>query len=175
MKALQKIIAVLVVCLLLFACSANSSPNVSNQRTNNAYQPYTYYDYSLPTLPSIPEFTFSDFVLPTVATDVDTSNKSEPQSNASTAIQFISTPGTVRRNQTARLRIKGSPNTAYSITVYYNSGPSTASGLYTKTSDSSGYVSWSWRVGGRTSAGTYKIVVSGGGNRQITTFHVEVD
>lgn len=64
------------------------------------------------------------------------------------------------------------PNTDYSITVTYNSGPSTAKGLYTKTSGSSGYISWEWKVGTRAAAGTYPIVISGGGQSITESFTV---
>jgi hypothetical protein len=65
-------------------------------------------------------------------------------------IRLISLTSPVSRNETATLEIKGEPNTEYAITVYYSSGPSSAAGLESKYSDGEGYVSWSWRVGGKT-------------------------
>lgn len=90
-------------------------------------------------------------------------------------IVFVEYPETVHRNQKATVTIKGKPNTEYSITVYYKSGPSSASGLEAKVSDSDGYVSWTWKVGAKTSAGTYDIVVSGGGEEETIRFTVVVD
>ena len=72
----------------------------------------------------------------------------------------------------ASVSIHGAPNTTYSITVVYNSGISTASGLEDVTSDSNGNASWSWKVGTRTKSGTYPITVSGGGQSESTSFSV---
>lgn len=89
-------------------------------------------------------------------------------------ITFTYWPETISRNETGTVKIKGKPNTVYTITVYYKSGASTADGLEAKTSDSEGYVTWSWKVGGKTSAGTFRIVVSGGGESKTVYFTVEV-
>jgi len=67
------------------------------------------------------------------------------------------------RNSKATISIVGKPNTEYRITVYYDSGPSKAKGLEKKTSDSKGRVSWTWKIGGKTKAGTYKVIFKGGG------------
>lgn len=87
-------------------------------------------------------------------------------------ILFIKWPETVSRNETAEVTIQGKPETEYTITVYYKSGPSSAKGLEAKTSDSSGRVSWFWKVGGKTSPGTFRIVVSGGGTQNTVHFTV---
>lgn len=60
----------------------------------------------------------------------------------------------------AKLKISGKPNTVYTLTVYYSSGKSSASGLGDTLSDSEGNASWSWRIGGRTKPGTYRLVIS---------------
>ncbi len=88
-------------------------------------------------------------------------------------IRLISITSPVSRNNTATLEIKGEPNTEYAITVYYSSGPSSAAGLESKYSDGEGYVSWSWRVGGKTKDGEYRIIVSGGGKSLETEFAVK--
>lgn len=69
----------------------------------------------------------------------------KPTEKATEAVQSIKTDSFtsyVSPGEYASISIKGVPNTDYSITVTYNSGSSTAKGLYTKTSDSSGYISW---------------------------------
>lgn len=63
---------------------------------------------------------------------------------------------------TATVTLNRKPNTEYSITVYYASGKSSASGLENKVSDENGAVSWTWRISGRTTPGNYKIIFSGG-------------
>ena len=80
-----------------------------------------------------------------------------------------------RRNQYATVSIKAMPNTLYTIVVIYKSGPSTAEGLYPKTSNNQGVVSWTWKIGGRTSPGTYRITIEGGGARIDKYFTVVTD
>lgn len=97
-----------------------------------------------------------------------------PTQPAAATLTILSYPEIVHRNEMATVKIQGAPNTNYSITVYYKSGPSEAAGLETKISDANGYVSWTWKVGGRTSAGTFRIVVSGGGETKSVNFTVVV-
>lgn len=107
------------------------------------------------------------------ATQPTTQPPTEPATQpANEGITFVSWPQTISRNETGTVTIKGKPNTSYTITVYYKSGPSTADGLEAKTSDGNGYVTWNWKIGGRTSFGTFKIVVSGGGDSQSVTFSI---
>lgn len=75
-------------------------------------------------------------------------------------IKVLSLTSPIDPGQNATISIKGTPSKSYSITVYYKSGASKADGLYSKTSDSSGYVEWTWEVGTRTSAGSWRIVIS---------------
>lgn len=84
-----------------------------------------------------------------------------------TGVSSVVSPG-----EYAYVSIQGKPNTDYSITVTYKSGASTAEGLYTKTSDGNGNVSWEWKVGTRTSSGTYPIRISGGGQSVSCEFTV---
>lgn len=81
-------------------------------------------------------------------------------------------PFIVSRNEDVTLNVIGLPNTEYDINVYYSSGASKAKGLENHTSDSSGYVSWTWQIGGKTNAGTYHIDLIGGGIT--TTFEFSV-
>jgi hypothetical protein len=71
------------------------------------------------------------------------------------------------------ITIQGQPNTSYDINVIYNSGPSTAAGLGAQTSNSSGKVSWTWKVGTRTADGTYPVNISGGGQTFTAHFTVQ--
>lgn len=79
------------------------------------------------------------------------------QSNS--AITVISDPSPVTRNEEATLMVKGAPNSDAYIYVYYSSGASKAKGLDAKTTDADGYVSWTWKIGIKTKAGTYSITV----------------
>ncbi|MBD5129653.1 MAG: hypothetical protein HDT43_06995 [Ruminococcaceae bacterium] len=96
-----------------------------------------------------------------------------PAETQTTGIELISMTNPVRRNEDAQITIKGTPNTEYSIKVIYSSGASTADGLENKFSDSNGYVTWTWHVGGRTKLGDNKRVEIGGGGQTLkTTFSV---
>lgn len=56
-----------------------------------------------------------------------------------------------------------------SITVYYKSGPSVAAGLYPKRGSR---ISWTWKVGTRTTPGRWSIVVSCGSAGTLRTSFV---
>jgi hypothetical protein len=66
---------------------------------------------------------------------------------------------TAHRGQNATLSIRTTPNTICSITVNYKSRPATGPGLEDKTSDDAGNVSWTWKVGLRTTLGQWPIAV----------------
>lgn len=87
-------------------------------------------------------------------------------------IKVISQTYSGNKGTTAYIKIKGKPNTSYSIKVKYDSGNSKASGLIIKTSDNSGYVNWSWTIGTRTNSGTYPIIIQGGGDTITAYFTV---
>jgi hypothetical protein len=60
----------------------------------------------------------------------------------------------------ATLTISTTPGANCSIVVHYKSGPSRAKGLIPKVANSSGRVSWTWRVGSNTTPGRWPIVVT---------------
>jgi hypothetical protein len=77
----------------------------------------------------------------------------------------------VNRNEEVTLTIQGEPNTNYFLEVIYKS-VSKADGLGNKTSDSNGMVSWTWKIGGRTSIGPFRATVEGGGDKVRLDFEV---
>jgi competence protein ComEC len=85
-------------------------------------------------------------------------------------ISSVTSP--VSRGSNVTLSAKTSPGASCTITVNYKSGPSKASGLGPKTADSSGVVSWTWKVGSGTTLGTWPISVTCNGVTQTTTFTV---
>lgn len=87
-------------------------------------------------------------------------------------ISLISVTSPISAGSTASITVQGEPDTDYSITVIYSSGASKADGLETKTSDSDGIVSWSWKIGTRTKEGTYRISISGGGKTFSTSIEI---
>ena len=82
-------------------------------------------------------------------------------------LMHITSP--VSRNETAEVTICGKPDTKYTIEVHYPSGVSKAKGLEDKASDAFGYVTWEWKIGGRTSLGEHMVRIIGGGNETETT------
>ena len=75
---------------------------------------------------------------------------------ASLSVSITSLPASVGPNANATLVATTSPGATCSVSVTYASGTvSTAAGLQTHpVADSSGTVSWTWKVGARTGAGT---------------------
>ena len=86
----------------------------------------------------------------------------------------ITTP--IGLNETETVTLHGKPNTAYTIDVHYSTGISSAAGISgsdkTKTSDSNGYVSWSWIIDPKTAKQTHYLIVTGGGEGLSVEFEV---
>lgn len=95
------------------------------------------------------------------------SSSAEPDVPADTdpvtdrALRLLFLTETVKRGEMATVTLRGIPGQTYVITVHYPSSISTASGLEPKIADENGEVSWSWRVGSRTSEGSHRIVIEG--------------
>ena len=83
--------------------------------------------------------------------------------SAPTTVTITSAPGTVGRGYQASVTVKTQPAASCSISVYYKSGRSVAQGLTTKKASASGVVSWSWKVGTRTTPGSWPVVITCGG------------
>jgi len=82
-----------------------------------------------------------------------------PLAEAKVTLVRVTSP--VRTGTNATLTLKVSRPARCSITVHYKSGPSQAQGLYPKRSVN-GRVSWTWRVGSRTTPGRWPITASCG-------------
>ena len=156
------IIAIPLVLILIFSSNntdsstakSNDTPSSSLSSTTNLTEPQNPTSYTDST----------DFT--------DTSATEPPVTNINNPITFISWSKTVARNEDATVKIKGTPNTTYYITVRYKSGSSTADGLVSKTSDKDGYVSWTWHIGGRTATGTFTITVTDGEQSETVNFTI---
>ena len=90
---------------------------------------------------------------------------------ASARVRLLSITSPIRHGSYATLTASVSPARTCSITVYYKSGPSHAQGLNSKR-PRNGRVSWTWRVGTRTTAGRWRIVVSCGSAGTLNTSFV---
>lgn len=75
-------------------------------------------------------------------------------------VKIVSLTSPVSPGDDATITIQTGARADCLITVRYKSGPSKARGLVPKTADSQGRVSWTWRVGSRTTPGTWPIIVT---------------
>jgi len=75
-------------------------------------------------------------------------------------VKLLSVASPVGAGDDATISVQTSPGATCLITVRYKSGPSRARGLTTKTADGKGRVSWTWRVGSRTTPGTWPITIT---------------
>lgn len=87
-------------------------------------------------------------------------------------LSVISLTSPVSPNENATIIVQGKAGKQYSITVYYKSGPSSAAGLEPKVADENGRVSWTWKIGPRTTAGDWKITITGDGKTLNTSITV---
>lgn len=84
-----------------------------------------------------------------------------PTQSDTLSLQILSmtSPVNAASNATLVAQTLLGTNCECEITVYYKSGPSSAMGLSRKMSDTSGRVSWTWKVGTNTTPGNWQIVV----------------
>ena len=78
---------------------------------------------------------------------------------ASLTVRFTSLPAVYRGHYETAVVVTR-PRASCSIVVTYKSGRSTAAGLTTKTASSVGRVSWTWKVGSRTTPGSWPVRVT---------------
>lgn len=86
-----------------------------------------------------------------------------------TSIRSVNYKDKANRGDDMWFAMNGTPNSLYNITVYYDSGESTADGLEPQMSSDTGYVYWKWKVGTNTNYGTYRIVIEGEAGDKYTT------
>ena len=111
--------------------------------------------------------TLSVTVVKVTATTPTPTPTPNPPTTYSLKVISLTTP--VNPGEIATIVVQGKAGKQYSIVVYYKSGPSTAAGLEPEIAGADGKVSWSWKVGVRTSAGSWKITVSGDG-KTVSTY-----
>ena len=103
------------------------------------------------------------------------SSSNSLDTNSYTSIRLNNKSSRVSPGENAHISVTGKPNTEYSIIVDYPSGHSEAEGLYNKTSDSKGVVSWTWEVGTRTTPGTYPITITDLSTYDFDTYYFTVE
>lgn len=77
-------------------------------------------------------------------------------------VEVVSITSPVSPGYDAWLVARTEPYAACSICVRYLSGCGHAQGLYDQYADSRGYLYWTWRVGTRTTPGTWPVIITCG-------------
>jgi hypothetical protein len=90
-------------------------------------------------------------------------------STASARVRPVSVTSPINHGGYATLTVAVSPAATCSITVFYKSGPSSGAGLYPKRGSR---ISWTWKVGTRTTPGRWPISVSCGSAGSLRTSFV---
>lgn len=189
---MKKIIALLIIVLFITICvscvsriSNDTSTNIiSLKNTELQKQNEMTTLVAETTIPKNQDLTTETILYFTSVLASETTNETavEEITNESTTISTIIQTETSETFQTykllllgitspisagnnATISVRGKPNTGYDIKVYYSSGASTAKGLEQQYSDKDGKVSWTWKIGAKTKAGTYRIEISGGGEK----------
>lgn len=93
-------------------------------------------------------------------TTSSSSSTSTSSSSSSPSLKVTSSNLNVSHGDYASVTIQTAPGATGTIEVDYSSGPSTSSSLVPKTSDSSGHITWEWKVGTRTTPGTWPVIIT---------------
>ena len=133
----------------IYGTDINGTIKISTD--GNTYNVITQQGESIPTSTSI-------ISTSTTTTQTTTITPTIPTSPLS--LQIVSVTSPIAAGANATLSVKTEPGANCTITVYYKSGPSSATGLTPKTTDSNGNVSWTWEVGSNTTPGSWRIVVT---------------
>jgi hypothetical protein len=88
---------------------------------------------------------------------------------ASARVRLVSVTSPINHGAYATLTVSVSRVATCSIAVYYKSGPSSAAGLYPKRGRR---ISWTWKVGTRTTPGRWPIIVTCGSAGSLRTSFV---
>lgn len=89
--------------------------------------------------------------------------------SAAARVRLIAVTSPIPHGAHATLTVTVAPSTTCSIVVHYKSGPSHAQGLYPRRGSR---ISWTWKVGTRTTPGRWPIDVSCGAAGSLHTSFV---
>jgi hypothetical protein len=87
-------------------------------------------------------------------------------------VKFLSVRSPVPHGGMGLVTIQTKPQTLCIITVTYKSGPSRAVGLIPKTSNGQGRITWTWKIGTRTTPGVWPITVECGQGDVTRVLHI---
>lgn len=74
-------------------------------------------------------------------------------------IVILEKPSPGVANKQGRIRAKIPPNASANLSVFYKTGGSTAKYLGWKQADEEGYIEWEWKIGVRTTPGTWPFII----------------
>ena len=120
---------------------------------------------SEPTLEPTPEPTADPTSEPTLeptpepTADPTSEPTAKPTAEPTLALAFTKFTSPIKAGSNATATVKTAPSAKCSIDVEYKSGSSTAAGLGDKTASSTGVASWTWKVGARTTPGSWPVTV----------------
>lgn len=173
MKKPARILAFVLASLVLTGCASlrrqTALPETAQEVPTTAW---TMAPTTAPaTIPTTQPPTTEPTTFPTTAptTEPTTVPTTEPVYEGLTVTDWSQS---VKPGDTGYAEIQGKPGVRYSITVYYKSGASKAKGLDPQTADDTGTAAWHWKVGSKTSPGTFRITITGGGETQTVSFNV---
>jgi hypothetical protein len=109
---------------------------------------YNGYQDAIDAITEIP----ADFEIPTIGDN--------EHDVADFFIEVISLTSPVSPGEYATIEVQTLPNELLTIEVWYMSGKSEAAGLVPKRANDEGYVWWTWKVGTRTTPGTWEIIIA---------------
>lgn len=142
-------IGVLLLAVALSGLLAQSSPTVA--------APHPLDGRALPALPSATPLTAWAHATPVT-----------PLSPTPAAVRILNAPLSAQQGERVTLQAQAAPDTECSIQIGYAGAPD----LDTATSDSSGSLSWTWRVGRKAPTGSWPITVSCGNDTARTSLIV---
>jgi hypothetical protein len=117
------------------------------------------------TTTTIADSTTTTGVEATTATSVEATSTTGVKATTTTVaagleLTIVSVTSPVSAGSSATVKAKTAPGAYCSIEVEYKTGSSTAKGLEPKKADAAGNVSWTWKVGSKTTAGEWPIRVT---------------
>lgn len=123
-----------------------------------------------------PQPTAAPTAQPTATPELTAKPTLAPTPQPALLLVFTSLTSPIAAGSYATATVTTAPGARCSIVVEYKSGPSTAAGLEPKTANSSGIASWTWKVGTRTTPGSWPVTVtcSAGGSTKSVTQDLQV-
>jgi beta-lactamase superfamily II metal-dependent hydrolase len=137
------------------------------------------YSFDAPVTETVPlaQILTPVIVVPPIDTNPTAAPVAQPTAAAtapvSGGLEIVSVTSPINAGANATLKAQTAPNASCSIAVNYKSGPSSAQGLGPKTANGSGIVSWTWKVGPRTTPGSWRIDVTCNGIYKSVYFTVK--